>query len=293
VSDGTGFRLQVVDGEGDEFAIVESSGGSALADTGLRTDTRGVSARLQVRQDIQDKTFLVSRGALQSNSFSSSAVTSDTTDFTTLGLTVPGTLTFTVDGSTTATVNYTGADTLQSVATSINNDSTLASANISAEVIVEGSNYRLKINDADSNNFWIDDSGGATGLNVATSQGVTIGDGSVATDLAAAFAQTVTFNAAPQSGGGLARTDATFTDYASTILSFNATAQTANNRDLDAQTSLTDELFNKNASISGVNLDEELASMVIYQQAYIAAARLITTTQQLFQVLDDTVSSIG
>ena len=179
------------------------------------------------------------------------------------------------------------------MATAINNDATLASANISAQVIVDGSNYRLKINDADSDNFWIADSVGAAGLNVATSQGVTIGDGSVATDLAAAFAQTVTFNAAPQSGGGLARTTATFTDYASTILSYNATAQKANDNDLQAQTSLTDELSNKNASISGVNLDEELASMVVYEQAYIAAARLITTTQQLFKVLDDTVSSIG
>ena len=91
----------------------------------------------------------------------------------------------------------------------------------------------------------------------------------------------------------LARTTATFTDYASTILSYNATAQKANDNDLQAQTSLTDELSNKNASISGVNLDEELASMVVYEQAYIAAARLITTTQQLFKVLDDTVSSIG
>ena len=165
----------------------------------------------------------------------------------------------------------------------------LAAANISAQVIVDGSNYRLKINDTDSKNIWINDSGGATGLNVATSQGVTIGDGSVATDLAAAFAQPVTFNAAPQSGGGLARTTGTFTDYASTILSYNATAQSANDKNLQAQTSLTDELFNKNASVSGVNLDEELASMVVYEQAYIASARLISTTQQLFQVLDDTV----
>jgi flagellar hook-associated protein 1 FlgK len=206
---------------------------------------------------------------------------------------VPGTLTFTIDGSTSATINYTGADTLQTMATAINNDATLAAANITAEVVIEGSNYRLKINDSDSDNYWIEDSVGAGGLDVGTTQGVTIGDGSVARDLAAVFEATIAFGAAPQAGGGLAQSDTTFAVYSATVLSFNAAKVAANERDLTFQTKLTDELYNKHASISAVNLDEELASMIVYEQAYIAAARMITTTQELFRVLEETVRNVG
>jgi flagellar hook-associated protein 1 FlgK len=47
------------------------------------------------------------------------------------------------------------------------------------------------------------------------------------------------------------------------------------------------ELYNKHTSASGVNMDEELANMIIIEQSYLAAARIITTTQKLFQVLND------
>ena len=39
------------------------------------------------------------------------------------------------------------------------------------------------------------------------------------------------------------------------------------------------------AAVSGVNLDEEMARMVQLQQAYSAAARLITVTDELFDEL--------
>ena len=39
------------------------------------------------------------------------------------------------------------------------------------------------------------------------------------------------------------------------------------------------------ASIAGVNLDEEAAHLLQYQQAYQAAARVMTTAQEMFQSL--------
>ena len=48
-----------------------------------------------------------------------------------------------------------------------------------------------------------------------------------------------------------------------------------------------DSLNLKQGQISGVNLDEELTQLIIYQQAYSAAARVITTNQQLFDVLNN------
>jgi len=38
-------------------------------------------------------------------------------------------------------------------------------------------------------------------------------------------------------------------------------------------------------SISGVNVDEELANMIRYQQGYNAAARFITTVNSMLDVL--------
>jgi len=53
------------------------------------------------------------------------------------------------------------------------------------------------------------------------------------------------------------------------------------------QEQLTMELYNTHTSASGVNMDEELANMIIIEQSYLAAARIITTTRNLFEVLND------
>jgi flagellar hook-associated protein 1 FlgK len=42
-------------------------------------------------------------------------------------------------------------------------------------------------------------------------------------------------------------------------------------------------------SVSGVSLDEEMASLVKYQHAYTAAARLITMSDEMLQTLLDSV----
>lgn len=285
IAAGDGFRLELSDAGGEEFAI--TGGGSLFADTGLRTDSRGISNRLDVREDIQRDTFLISRGALQSNTFNSNNFASDTAALNGGG--GAQTLVFSGPGGLTQTVNYDETtDTLTSLATAINSNVTLLGANISAEVIAVGANFQLKILDGDGNNYHITDSGSAT-LGMGTTQGVTPGDGTVAAELAAKFEASVTFNAAPAAGGGLAQVDATFGDYSATILSSNSAILSATTTDLQFQESLAIELFNKNASISGVNIDEELANMIIFEQAYLAAARIIDVTQSLFRALDDIV----
>jgi flagellar hook-associated protein 1 FlgK len=287
VADGSGFRLEVNQDGGNDFAIVETGSGTFLAETGMRTDTRGISNRLAVRADIISNTFFLSRGALQSNTFNSVSFDSATTAFSaTTPTAAAGTLSFTLDASTTASIAYTTADTLTTVATAINADATLTAANISAEVVISGSTFQLKITDGESDNFWIIDTGGLT---VTTSQGVSVGDGSVAADLAAEFESTITFLESPARGGGLARTNTTLATFGSNILSFNSVQVSTIQRDLNFQQNLTQELYSKHTSISGVNMDEELANMIIIEQAYLAAARMITTTQELFKVLTDMV----
>ena len=287
VADGDGYRLEIKDASGDEFAMVETGSGTFLSDTNLRTERRALSGKLSVRSDIVEDPFLLSRGALQSNTWTSKNLNSDTTAFSGTTPTVSaGTLTFTLDASTTASVSYATSDTLTSLVTSINSNSTLSTANITAEVVISGSNYSLKIVDTDSDNFTLVDSGG---LSVDVSQGVTIGDGSVAKDLAAEFNTSVNFLAAPADGGGLAAATTTFAEYSSTIISFSAARSLTVQSDLAFQESLKEELYNKNAAISGVNMDEELSNMIIFEQAYLASARIITVTQDMFKTLTDMV----
>ncbi len=65
----------------------------------------------------------------------------------------------------------------------------------------------------------------------------------------------------------------------------SVTNSAMNNR--DAQQALLTQAEDRRNQVSGVNLDEEAADLIKYQQAYEAAARVITIAQTLFQSLID------
>jgi flagellar hook-associated protein 1 FlgK len=50
-------------------------------------------------------------------------------------------------------------------------------------------------------------------------------------------------------------------------------------------TALTSDLEDQVSSVTGVNLDEEMANLIKYQHSYTAAAKLITTADQMLQTL--------
>ena len=54
---------------------------------------------------------------------------------------------------------------------------------------------------------------------------------------------------------------------------------------MKSQDSLLESANNSIASISGVNLDEEAANLMRYQQAYQAAGKLISVASTLFDSL--------
>ena len=53
----------------------------------------------------------------------------------------------------------------------------------------------------------------------------------------------------------------------------------------DAQGSIVDSINNQILSETGVNLDEELSNMIIYQQGYNASARMFSTCVEVFDTL--------
>jgi len=61
-------------------------------------------------------------------------------------------------------------------------------------------------------------------------------------------------------------------------------AQRAQNLE-DDNKALQTEIAQRNSDVSGVNMDEELANLVVYQNAYGAAARVLSSVQQLYDTL--------
>lgn len=107
------------------------------------------------------------------------------------------------------------------------------------------------------------------------------GGNSVIQQMAALASARTSFTAA----GGLGDSVTDFGSYAGQMLGFiSADAASAQNGQKNAQT-LMDGFNERLSAVSGVNLDEELANTVIYQNAYSASARVITVTSQLFEVL--------
>lgn len=228
-----------------------------------------------------------------------------------------GTLTF-AGGFGTTTVGVTAGDSLATVAASINANGALAAANITASVIVDGTGYRLQITDSDGDNFFVTDSStfissmdlnarehavassiavrsdivadpsrisrgelSDSGTLAVSDQGTTSGGSAVIDRLAGLFNSTISFDAV----GMQPATTKSLSGYATAILSLNSTqAQNAEDSFATKQF-LHDNLQEKTRSISAVNLDEEMAHMIVLENAYAASARVITTTSQLFDEL--------
>ena len=192
-----------------------------------------------------------------------------------------------------------------------------------AEVVTEGEGVRLRVKHREGYDMAITQTGAGTGLidslglevsNAGLSKDLTIkdeivnnpslisrgtmiynedtteyqlsaGDNSTANALAEAMRATRTF----ESAGQLPDTTRTLVDHAALTLSVNATQASSNETRYDYQTSLVDTLSLKNAEISAVNLDEELAQLIIFEQSYAAAARVIASTSEMFDVLNSIV----
>jgi flagellar hook-associated protein 1 FlgK len=122
-------------------------------------------------------------------------------------------------------------------------------------------------------------------LGVAGAYFVSVGDDTVIQQLAETSGAINGFDAA----GSVAATTVGFADYAGRIIGEVSAEADLNENRASFQGGLVDSLRLKSDSVRGVNLDEEMGDLILYQQAYAAAARVISVIQDMFDALERAV----
>ncbi len=215
----------------------------------------------------------------------------------------------------------TTGQSLTTIATNITNNVT----DVTASVIPDGDGFRLRISHDSGKNLVVTQASGDTfltdiGMRIAdvrtsssmavrsdiisapgnVSRGapqwdsakgasgeyfMSVGDDTIIKALATTFTSTNAFDAA----GGLTTQTISFSEYSAAIVSHNASLGDTNSTQMRDQMALTESLQSKSDTERGVNIDEEMANLILYEQAYAAAARLINVIQSMFDALDRAV----
>lgn len=111
---------------------------------------------------------------------------------------------------------------------------------------------------------------------------VAAGDDSKVQQLSATLSSAASIAAA----GRLPTTTATLTEYAVMLIGDASVLASAADEETSFRWDLVEALKQKSDSVSGVNLDEELSDLMLYEQGYAAAARVVKVIQELFEALD-------
>ncbi|RCK48280.1 hypothetical protein TH25_14545 [Thalassospira profundimaris] len=303
-----GDRSRLVFANDANMQVTDS--GNLSSKLGLTEDQPNMAGSLTVSHDILNDPARLSRGTLnadvyESKTGSGGVVIADPAAAIP-GLGTPATppapagtnYTLNIVGKFgTVPISYNGStDTLNSIAARINADSTLTDNNINAEVYFDGAagTYKLRVQDADGDSMYITDNfasmpaAGATQQSLVDTLGLGIpygireGDNSSAANLAGSLARDdIQFDAA----GGLSPEKTSLIDYAASIISTASTkAATAADQN-EFQNSVATDLDTRIQNEAGVNLDEEMSDLIIFQRAYSASAKVISTVDELFDAL--------
>ncbi len=206
---------------------------------------------------------------------------------------------------------------LQGIADLINNNVSV----LSAALVPDGAGYRLRISHDNGSSFTIAQTAGtllgtlgmhvsdirtASALSVrddikltpsliargamqwdsalgpAGKYHMSAGDDAVALQVAQALAANTSF----KSAGGMGALSTSLSGYAAQILAGNADRAAGNDTDAKLSESLYNSLRTKSDNIRGVNLDEEMSTLLLYQQSYAAAARVVSVIQRMYDALD-------
>lgn len=234
-----------------------------------------------------------------------------------------GTLAFrdSAGAMTGSPVAITAGSSLEDVATAINN----AIDDVTASVVPDGSGFRLRISHDSGSNFTLTQTAGTilttlgvdnadvrvsgtlevredivstpaylttgamqwdSSLGVAGEYFTSIGDDTVVQQLAEAMNTPISFKTA----GGIGAITTDLTGYATQVLARNADLAANQDRNAEFGQALSDSLQIKSDNVRGVNLDEEMSQLLLFQQSYSAAARVINVVIQMFEALDRAVA---
>ncbi len=107
----------------------------------------------------------------------------------------------------------------------------------------------------------------------------------IANAMAEVFSDAQTF----AQSGSIAKTDTTLANYASTFVGNIASQAQSYEEALNYQQTLTSSIATKEAQVSGVDIDQELSQMIIFQQTYAACAKAFTASKEIMDMLLDIV----
>lgn len=114
---------------------------------------------------------------------------------------------------------------------------------------------------------------------------IAVGNNAVAKRMADKFTQDLTFAAV----GGLPQTTTNISGYGATILASNANLAAQTKDVLEFRDILFKDTKSKADAFSGVNVDEEMSNMILFQNAYSASARIISALDEMLRTLIDMV----
>ncbi len=89
-----------------------------------------------------------------------------------------------------------------------------------------------------------------------------------------------------EKAGGLPNLDSSYAEYAASILAHNASSATTVETRYEQKSSLTTALSEQAQSSQGVNLDEEMSNLIVFEQSYAASARVISVISEMFDSLE-------
>ncbi len=114
-----------------------------------------------------------------------------------------------------------------------------------------------------------------------TDHAIAIGDGSMMLALAAAFSEPQAIGAV----GGLPPINKPLFEYAGEILGLNAQLKSEAAERLGFEEALAEQFRGRLIDVAGVNIDEELANILVLQNAFNASARVVTTADEMMEII--------
>jgi flagellar hook-associated protein 1 FlgK len=109
---------------------------------------------------------------------------------------------------------------------------------------------------------------------------ISVGDNQIAQEIAALAGKKVSINTVWNQTG-----EQTLTDYYSTLISKIGADTSSVKFSAATETTMAQDLYLRQEEVRGVNLDEEMSNLIKFQASYKAAAKLITTADEMLQTL--------